>query len=792
MGMKNIFTFLFVLLGVSCLAASPDVGLRPATSWVGTNIMSATNAAQVRDVLGMDVGAPGAIGTNLLTRPSAAEAIAVLGLSGAATNLAGWLTTADPATARAAIEVPDYSLHATNYLGAITALDQDLGDATTNESKWYASGVQGTLTAPDPDIADVEIGDVILSDGASWLRYPAVQPVQTLNDVLRTNAFTQTITDLYLETNTARAMDVATWRSATAHLFGWGSKMFASGIGNSSFTHLSFAGIQQSASATNLATTVVVFLCDTSGADDSSAPTALVAIGYHSITGSPPTLLSTPIALLDPSTLDPVRLSTNDLTDPYFVGWVIYGSAGGSTNWQADYSRTYELNPAPGDHSCTLYKSLSTGGAASCTNYASLAAWRLYSTSKLIPFGLYDVSTNSATNYTLVAGSLPASLTEEVGTATTNISLLSPRVFQTTDTNGLPLTESFQPWLLNDFSRALGCISYGGTTQAVVACVGDSWTSGRHRYVQGIRRRLSSIYGDAGGGFVNFGTDGSGLQGWTDSDDGSITVTNWTSETGTDAYGPSLTHVFADTPGAIITVSCLQTAYTNVTLHWYGDADAGHVSYSYDGFSTSNTLDCASAVGYQTTVLTPAPSTAHTLRIQLYDAGVSGCSLIGVDYRKGSTTAGSVVHKLGYSGGRATHFTGNPYWTNGLVGLNPNLITIMLGINDMSDNSPSEFADDMHNLIAQMREAIPTVPILYIGPFEVLRSGAYAYPIWDHVTTMKRQAYFDSIAWMDLSYSFGRDTNVIYLRGLYADSAHPTTQAGYLMQERIMRVLTNQ
>ena len=51
--MKNIFTFLFVLLGVSCLAASPDVGLRPATSWVGTNIMSATNAAQVRDVLGL-------------------------------------------------------------------------------------------------------------------------------------------------------------------------------------------------------------------------------------------------------------------------------------------------------------------------------------------------------------------------------------------------------------------------------------------------------------------------------------------------------------------------------------------------------------------------------------------------------------------------------------------------------------------------------------------------------------------------------------------------------------------
>jgi len=59
MGMKNIFTFLFVLLGVSCLAASPDVGLRPATSWVGTNIMSATNAAQVRDVLGLSDGTPG-------------------------------------------------------------------------------------------------------------------------------------------------------------------------------------------------------------------------------------------------------------------------------------------------------------------------------------------------------------------------------------------------------------------------------------------------------------------------------------------------------------------------------------------------------------------------------------------------------------------------------------------------------------------------------------------------------------------------------------------------------------
>lgn len=50
--MKNIFTlFLSVLFGVTCSAASPDVGLRPATSWIGTNIMTATSAAQARAAL---------------------------------------------------------------------------------------------------------------------------------------------------------------------------------------------------------------------------------------------------------------------------------------------------------------------------------------------------------------------------------------------------------------------------------------------------------------------------------------------------------------------------------------------------------------------------------------------------------------------------------------------------------------------------------------------------------------------------------------------------------------------
>ena len=72
MGLINKYMkkfLVFLLVAVSAIAASsPDVGLRPSTSWAADNIMSKTDAAGVRSAIGLDVGTPQQAGTNLLTK----------------------------------------------------------------------------------------------------------------------------------------------------------------------------------------------------------------------------------------------------------------------------------------------------------------------------------------------------------------------------------------------------------------------------------------------------------------------------------------------------------------------------------------------------------------------------------------------------------------------------------------------------------------------------------------------------------------------------------------------------
>ena len=69
-GSKFMKKFLISLLAAvgAMAASSPDLGLRPSTSWAADNIMSKTDAAGVRSAIGLDVGTPQQAGTNLLTK----------------------------------------------------------------------------------------------------------------------------------------------------------------------------------------------------------------------------------------------------------------------------------------------------------------------------------------------------------------------------------------------------------------------------------------------------------------------------------------------------------------------------------------------------------------------------------------------------------------------------------------------------------------------------------------------------------------------------------------------------
>ncbi len=65
------------------------------------------------------------------------------------------------------------ALNAADFLGEITTLGHSIPAASGNSGKWLVSSVAGTLTDPDVSSLVVAIGDRVVSNGTSWLRYPA-------------------------------------------------------------------------------------------------------------------------------------------------------------------------------------------------------------------------------------------------------------------------------------------------------------------------------------------------------------------------------------------------------------------------------------------------------------------------------------------------------------------------------------------------------------------------------------------------------------------------------------------
>ena len=76
------------------------------------------------------------------------------------------------AAADAAVAAAD-SFPVSDFLGTITGLADDPGDAATNSGKWWVSAVAGALTNGHAGGAVVADGDRLLSNGAAWLVYAA-------------------------------------------------------------------------------------------------------------------------------------------------------------------------------------------------------------------------------------------------------------------------------------------------------------------------------------------------------------------------------------------------------------------------------------------------------------------------------------------------------------------------------------------------------------------------------------------------------------------------------------------
>ena len=338
----------------------------------------------------------------------------------------------------------------------------------------------------------------------------------------------------------------------------------------------------------------------------------------------------------------------------------------------------------------------------------------------------------------------------------------------------------------------------------VVVCFGDSNTE-MGSYVSALREALQGCYGERGYGYHTFGkrtpvSDAPTLEKtgrWTDRHVGpEIPPTPW--------FAPDLLWTETDDPEAAVSVSfglgswgtagdSLARAYdgrSRFRIHYRTGPGLGSFGI-YSGEGELARIDTAAGEpGYGLS----EPFQGDGFRI----AGIRGSVvLLGYDavrapFLKGKPVlrGGALVHALGRSWGQAAHFSRIESNAFGrcLAALEPDLITILLGTNDMhNEGQPDRFRTNLETLVRKLRQAAPGAGILVIACPEApqTREGlAVQYRDIARAVAAGNGCAFWSLA--DLVGERSRDWT---REGFFGDGLHYNRLGGSLLARLLLRQL---
>lgn len=327
-----------------------------------------------------------------------------------------------------------------------------------------------------------------------------------------------------------------------------------------------------------------------------------------------------------------------------------------------------------------------------------------------------------------------------------------------------------------------------GSSQAVVAFVGDSWVDNLHIWTP-LGTWLRTQYGDAGVGWCSAcapagGSLPSAPTGVTCSRTGTWSDVDQTSS----ARGVDLAHATCMATGGTLVFSA---AVHGFTLHYLKQANGGVFRWNVDG-SGWTTVDTANASNlFATVAVTGLDGNAHTLNIEVTTAGTAGVTLMGCDCMK--TGNGVRVHKLGNGGAAASQFTGvdATIWQAGLAALATDVVIVLLGTNDCVANvSPATFNASLTTMAARVRAALPYCDVLFLSPCD-MGLGPYTYAPQNYADEMRSVAITNRCGYVDAHRNFGSYADAA-ARGLWANTSHLNAVGGQLvanlMIEQALRV----
>jgi hypothetical protein len=360
---------------------------------------------------------------------------------------------------------------------------------------------------------------------------------------------------------------------------------------------------------------------------------------------------------------------------------------------------------------------------------------------------------------------------------------LNTRLSQSLDTYGNPKRYHFNEHRLRRFRYLRQKLLQAESAQIVVALIGDSYTQNSTRYSGPFASTLIAALGDAGGGWVGFGSNNGSVNGNVRPASYTLTrIGTWSEATTTNYYtipGPDIAQGVSSTPGDRYSIAGAATPVLSaVRFFWNGTAD-GVMRYRWNaGAWTSINVQGA---GVQSALLAGMPgSGAWTFDVEV----VSGtCKPCGVDLQ--SAASGVRVHKLGGTGTQAAQWAAvdATQWQASIAALAPQVVTVMHGTNDQFANrTPTQFAADLTTIVTRLRAAVPSVDVLIAMPAE--NQSGNSVKMSDYALAAAQVAAEQKCAFLDTQYLFGDASNPTEYGSagtipLYAsDNIHPDPLTG--------------
>jgi lysophospholipase L1-like esterase len=215
--------------------------------------------------------------------------------------------------------------------------------------------------------------------------------------------------------------------------------------------------------------------------------------------------------------------------------------------------------------------------------------------------------------------------------------------------------------------------------------------------------------------------------------------------------------------------------------------------------------------GAAATVTIPAGAGAAVVDAWLYNValGAAGTHTIAVSYNSGNLNFAGIdvfngdetkgVHGIpgGHSGWGAHDYVNQDGLSGSslsqlAVGANPNLVTIMLGVNDWGKGlrSSAQFGADLVTIVARLRVGAPNTAILLVAPFATSPQGTTLEPYANYVGAMRAVAQADpTVAYLDLSKSMPATTAAGTYGLYYSDQIHPLAPGHTLIADLLFTAL---